>query len=182
MNKITNWLLSISSIIIAICFIIFLTKINIISISFSEPDNVVIAIIGSATAIITILGSILVAQLSSNANAKQQREAESRKIKQDYYNRFIEALTTKLAYIKDSTCTEAIESNQKFCLEANRLPLYASQKVVKFVNDISEGKKASFSELFTLIREDLCSNDYEKFEESLKFNIQIPQLPVRNTK
>ena len=48
-------------------------------------DKIVISLIGSLTAIITVIGSIYVNKLLSNANSRQQRALETRKTKQEYY-------------------------------------------------------------------------------------------------
>jgi hypothetical protein len=117
----------------------------------------------------------LVAKLAYLSDAKLQRGAEARKIKQDYYHMFLDAVSTKFSYQNNMESENAVRANQKFCIEFNRLPLYASQEVVEFVNDFAAGGKApNFAELYDLIRKDLCSDKYESFQNLSKFNFQIP--------
>ncbi|KWT98703.1 hypothetical protein APQ14_19695 [Vibrio toranzoniae] len=117
----------------------------------------------------------LVAELTYLSDSKLQRSAEARKIKQDYYHMFLNAVSTKFSYLNDMESEKAVRANQKFCIEFNRLPLYASQEVVEFVNNFAAGGKApNFAELYDLIRKDLCSDEYESFKNLTKFNFQVP--------
>jgi len=82
---------------IATLFVVLLGRIVLDPGSFSE--GIVIAMIGAASAIITILGSVLTTQLSNKAKAEQQLSAEVRKIKQEYYNKFIQVFSEKMSHL-----------------------------------------------------------------------------------
>lgn len=120
----------------------------------------------------------LVSELAYLSDAKLQRNAEARKIKQDYYHMFLEALSIKLSDISTMDTENAIIANQRFCIEVNRLPLYASQEVVEFVSEFASGrgKSPEFKALYEVIRKDLCSDTYDNFENLSQFYFQIPSI------
>lgn len=150
-------------------------SLRIIATTDQFSDNVVIAFIGALAAFFTIIGSIYVAQNTANSNAKQQRDMEVRKLKQEYYHVFLEAMYLKFSNIKNMDCNETVEANKRFCIEVNRLPLYASQEVVESINDFAGGgAPPEFSILYELIRKDLCSSTYEQFRNLKKIYFQIP--------
>ena len=121
----------------------------------------------------------LLAELAYLSDAKLQRSAEARKIKQDYYHMFLDSVSTKFSYLNDMESEKAEKANQKFCIEFNRLPLYASQEVVEFVNAFAVGGKTpNFTDLYDLIRKDLCSDKYESFQNLVEFNFQVPNKVI----
>lgn len=135
-------------------------------------DTILVALIGSGATIITVLGTVLVTKLTSNSNLKAQRAAESRKIKQENYNRFLEAFALKTSYINSDV---PIEITEKFCIEFNRLPLYASEEVVDLANNMAKNpSEVKMYELYNTIRNDLCDDNYEVFKKLKEFNFQIP--------
>ena len=112
----------------------------------------------------------------SNLEGRLQRIAEARKIKQDYYHVLLEAISNHLSYNGDMRTQEAMLASKNFCVEINRLPLYASQDVVKFVNEsVVGGRGAEFTELYDLIRKDLCSDVFSSFEGLSGVSFQIPK-------
>ena len=118
----------------------------------------------------------LASELAYLSDAKLQRNAEARKIKQDYYHMFLEAVSIKFSHLNKMDSEDAILANQRFCIEVNRLPLYASQKVVEFVSEFAGGGKApEFTALYEVIRQDLCSDTYDNFENLSQFYFQVPE-------
>lgn len=181
MTKLMQWgsILLIACVLISLVFIVYslvLIVYQYVTVTPELPNNVVVALVGAIAATITIVGSFTVALLTSAATAKQQRNAESRKIKQEYYNVFLESMSKKLSYTNNQTSDDAIKVNQEFCTEVNRLPLYASQRVVEHVANLASGgpDNRDFSLLYSLIREDLCNDNYEKFKKLSGFPFQIP--------
>jgi hypothetical protein len=117
---------------------------------------------------------VLVSELAHLSNAKLQRNIEARKIKQEYYHMFLEAVSIRFSHLKKMGTEDAILANKRFCIEVNRLPLYASQDIVELVSDFAGGGKApEFTDLYELIREDLCSDTYDSFDNLSKFYFQI---------
>src|SRR5690554_1478819 len=97
----------------------------------------------------------LASELAYLKDSRLQRNAEARKIKQDYYHMFLEALSIKFSHINSMETEDGILANRKFCVEVNRLPLYASQEVVEFVSQFAGGGKApEFTALYEVIRQD----------------------------
>ena len=118
----------------------------------------------------------LASELAYLKDSRLQRNAEARKIKQDYYHMFLEAVSIKFSHIKSMKTEDGILANRKFCVEVNRLPLYASQEVVEFVSQFAGGGKApEFTALYEVIRKDLCSDTYSEFNNLSKFHCQIPE-------
>jgi hypothetical protein len=116
----------------------------------------------------------LTTELAYLKDSKLQRDAEARQIKQDYYHMFLEAVSVKFSHRNDIESEDAISANRKFCVEVNRLPLYASQEVVEFVSQFAGGSKApEFTVLYEAIRKDLCSNTYSGFDNLAPFYFQI---------
>ncbi len=124
---------------------------------------------------------VLASELAYLKDSKLQRNAEARKIKQDYYHMFLEAVSIKFSHLNDMETEEAILANRKFCIEVNRLPLYASQEVVEFVSQFAGGGKApEFTDLYQVIRKDLCSDTYNDFDSLAQFYFQIPYKITAN--
>lgn len=118
----------------------------------------------------------LASELAYLKDSRLQRNAEARKIKQDYYHMFLEAVSIKFSHINSMGTEDGILANRKFCIEVNRLPLYASQEVVEFVSRFAGGGKApDFTELYEVIRKDLCSDTYDEFKNLSQFYFQIPE-------
>lgn len=119
---------------------------------------------------------VLASELAYLKDSRLQRNAEARKIKQDYYHMFLEAVSIKLSHINRMETEEGILANRKYCVEVNRLPLYASQEVVDFVSQSAGGDKApEFTALYEIIRKDLCSDTYDEFNNLSQFYFQIPE-------
>lgn len=118
----------------------------------------------------------LASELAYLKDSRLQRNAEARKIKQDYYHMFLEAVSIKFSHINRMETEDGILANRKFCIEVNRLPLYASQEVVEFVSRFAGGGTApDFTELYEVIRKDLCSDTYDEFKNLSQFYFQIPE-------
>jgi len=140
-------------------------------------DTLILGIIAGVTTVMTVLGTVLVTQMTNAHASKRDREAEIRKIKQENYNKLIEAMSSHLAYQTGALTGEGIDNAKtEFCRETNRLPLYASQAVVEWVNSIAAGKQtnADFDEFYTLLRADLCSSSYQDFEQLPTIHFQLP--------
>lgn len=149
--------------------------------NFTISDNIIIALIGSLTTIITIIGSIYVNQMLINENSRQQRLLEIRKIKQEYYHKFTEAFLLRLTYLRNMKSKEFKESDLKFCLEKNRLPLYASQELIEYVEEIASGKsqKADFKTLYKMIRLDLNKEGLKNFKNLQNLSVTLPTEQTR---
>lgn len=171
MNKISGWILCVLVAIITVCFIVFLAR----SPQNTKPlsDNVIIAIIGSVAAVITIFSSIMVAKLTNNANEKQQRDMEARKIKQEKYNVFLE-LFAKVVFYKNRP--NDLHENHKllleYAVEFARLPLYASEQVVELFQENIGKEKDIITDLLKLIRIDLCDSTYREFKTISNIQLQ----------
>ena len=166
--------------IIFICWL-FYSAFKIISVTQTFSDNVTIAFIGALAGLITILGSVVLAQRTARSNAQLQRDMEARKLKQEYYHNFLEALSIKHAFLNELESGDGFEANKTFCTEVNRLPLYASQEIVEVVNQFAAGgKPPEFSEFYELVRKDLCSNSYECFEGLKQMHFQLPNKNSAN--
>ena len=139
-------------------------------------DKIVISLIGSLTAIITVIGSIYVNKLLSNENSRQQRALEIRKTKQEYYHKFTESYLLRMAYFPNQKSNEFKEADQKFCIEKNRLPLYASQELIEYVDEVQSGElvNAPFTTLFELIRKDLLNDELKEFQKLKIINVTLP--------
>lgn len=141
-------------------------------------ENIIIAIIGTVGVFATIIGSIIAVQLTNNFNEKQQRILDMRKIKLEYYHRFIEAFAKKYNYCACADSVEGVEANLNFILEVNRLPLYASQEMVDLIENIrANGGSSNFSELYTVLRKDLSTDEFLTFA-NLNFSFTIPEKTV----
>jgi len=173
LHNLVNWLISAILLILIILIIVI-----IVPLVGNLSDNVLIAIIGAITASITIIGSVFVAKTTGFYEGQKQRQIETRNLKREFYNQFIEVFTRNMSINNNP------EINQNFCIEVNRLPMYASQEVVEFVNEIASKKnaateaetdKAEFAKLFSLIRADLCSDDYKEFTDLKTIYFQFSQ-------
>eukprot|EP00831_Metopus_contortus_P072058 TRINITY_DN65804_c0_g1_i1.p2 TRINITY_DN65804_c0_g1~~TRINITY_DN65804_c0_g1_i1.p2 ORF type:complete len:219 (-),score=48.64 TRINITY_DN65804_c0_g1_i1:7-663(-) len=138
------------------------------------------ALITALTAIITVIGSIYVNQSISAENTRNQRLVEIRKMKQDYYHRFTESFMLRMAYILNQNSTEFKEADKTFCIEKNRLPLYASQEIVEYVDEVASGKNltADFKTLFELIRKDLNDDTSVSYTHLTLPTILLVQISV----
>lgn len=175
MNKMSGWVLSSSVAIIAVCFIVFLTM----SPASTKPlsESVIIAIIGALAAGVTILSSIYIAKSTNNANEKQQQDMDARRIKQEKYNAFLD-IFSKVIFYKEKHSEELNKNDYKltleYAVEYARLPLYASEDVVELLQKNPGTELAVITELFRLIRKDLCDNTFTEFKKIS--NIQIHYL------
>ncbi|MCG5496593.1 hypothetical protein [Ectothiorhodospira variabilis] len=179
MHKSINWFVS-AALILVLTILLWVVLEQMTS-KDSVSDNVVIALIGAITAATTIVGSVFIAQITASHEGRKQRQTEARNLKREFYNRFLEHFSRKLA-TQNSPAGYDFEGNQKFCIEVNRLPLYASQAVVELVNHIASGRavspgEADFNKLFSAIREDLCDDDYKGFRDLKTIHFQIPNKP-----
>lgn len=188
MKKSILWILIIVAILT--CSLIALNLIvNLDSQTVSE--TIKISLIASLTAIISIIGSVFVNQHLSNENSKQQRAVEIRKIKQEFYHKFTESFLLKLTYLQkieskkidlnnpdlnNPDIQKYLEADRFFCLEKNRLPLYASQELVELVESVAKGTNINFTTLFDLIRKDLCNNDFFVFNDLKEISMTLPKI------
>lgn len=177
MKKFWPLVLFVLAIIALIFYTIELNKIK----PETVDEKIIISLIGSLTAIITVIGSIYVNKLLSNENSKQQRALEIRKTKQEYYHEFTESFLLRMAYLPNQKSKEFKEADRKFCIEKNRLPLYASQTLIEYVDEVASGKSltADFKTLFELIRKDLLNDELKEFENLKTLNVTLPSEETR---
>ena len=117
--------------------------------------EIIVALIAAGATVLTIIGSIVAVKVTSNSQIKEQKIAADREMKRKYYNAFIEAFTKKLFYINKPDCMEKIEAEMTFVLEANRLPLYASEEMIQFIERIKNpqiAKETKMEELLVILR------------------------------
>ena len=116
-------------------------------------------------------------KITSNSQIKEQKIAADREMKRKYYNAFIEAFTKKLFYIGKHDCIEKIEAEMTFVLEANRLPLYASEEMIQFIEKIKNpqiAKETKMEEFLIILRRDLCENTFENFSDIKGISLVLP--------
>ena len=102
-------------------------------------------------------------------------------MKRKYYNAFIEAFTQKLFYINKPDCMEKIEAEMTFVLEANRLPLYASEEMIQFIERIKNStiaKETKMEEFLVILRKDLCENSFDNFSDIKKIALVMPNRVI----
>lgn len=131
--------------------------------------------------IVTAIGTIagLYIAYSYNNNYKNQKELQIMQIKREYYNEFLAAFIKKMNYYPALFDTlEAVEANEKFCIEASRLTMYASKDVIECVAKIQKGEKVESEELILLIRKDLGLCDMEK----IPLDLVVSNLVIVNGK
>lgn len=115
--------------------------------------------------IIAGIGIAVSAFLTINSYKKKsiiQNEAEIRKMKQSYYNSFIEVVTERMNDRANN------DLHKKFLIECNRLNLYASKEVIVFINNNADKHDMSTTELFRLIRKDIFNIESEQIEYNLR--------------
>lgn len=147
------WICAISLLSIAVSFL-YLIVLNQAALN---DTRVFLALVAAITAVVTTLGSFYLAGFNARKKEEQDRATESRKLKIDYYFRFLEALTRKMSHPKDD------DLNMTFCVEKNRLPLYASQEVIELVEKIAKGVQSNtptFTDLYAAIRNDLTTSAF----------------------
>lgn len=139
--------------------------------------EVIIALIAAVATILTIIGSIIATNLTNTAQIEAQRIEAVRDMKRTYYTAFIDAYTKKIEYVFMPSSVEQVEANMKFAEEANKLPLYASQDVVEYIEQMKDPRVAQYTsstKLFELIRADLCSNEFNIFEDLGVVSLTVP--------
>ena len=163
-------------IIFLIAFLIYAVKAN-KSVSATFNDTIIIALIGALTAFATVFSSIYL----NTQNAKQQRAVEVRKMKQEFYHKLNEAMLLKLTFLNNQGSKEFFEADLNLCKEKNRLPLYASQEVVEFFEQLANenSPNSDFKTFFEMIRKDLINEDLEKFKDLHKLSFTFPAQVTR---
>lgn len=126
-----------------------------------EIINVFINLFGFIIAGVGITVSAYLTIDSYKRNSIIKNEEEIRKMKQNYYNSFIEIVTARMNDIAN------IDLHKKFLIECNRLNLYASKEVIEFINQNGE-TDMSTEILFKLIRKDIFRNELEEIKYNLK--------------
>lgn len=102
-------------------------------------------------------------------------------MKRTYYNQLTESFTKKLMYIGKPDSIEKVEAEMRFLEEANRLPLYASQEMVEFIEQMKNpeiARNTSTKEFYIIMRKDLCSNNFDEFNNLNEIGIGIPDKVI----
>lgn len=139
------------------------------------------ALIAAGTTVLTIIGSIVAVKVTSNSQIKEQKIVADREMKRKYYNAFIETFTQKLFYINKPDCMEKIEAEMTFVLEANRLPLYASEEMIQFIERIKNppiAKETKMEEFLVILRKDLCENSFDIFSDIKEISLTMPNRVI----
>ena len=143
--------------------------------------EIIVALIAAGATVLIIIGSIVAVKVTSNSQIKEQKIAADREMKRKYYNAFIEAFTKKLFYINKPDCMEKIEAEMTFVLEANRLPLYASEEMIQFIERIKNpqiAKETKMEELLVILRKDLCENSFDNFSDIKEITLTMPNRVI----
>ena len=143
--------------------------------------EIIVALIAAGATVLTIIGSIVAVKVTSNSQIKEQKIAADREMKRKYYNAFIEAFTKNLFYINKPDCMEKIEAEMTFVLEANRLPLYASEEMIQFIERIKNpqiAKETKMEELLVILRKDLCENSFDNFSDIKEITLTMPNRVI----
>ena len=143
--------------------------------------EIIVALIAAGATVLTIIGSIVAVKVTSNSQIKEQKIIADREMKRKYYNAFIEAFTKKLFYINKPDCMEKIEAEMTFVLEANRLPLYASEEMIQFIERIKNStiaKETKMEEFLVILRKDLCENSFDNFSDIKKITLVMPNRVI----
>jgi hypothetical protein len=147
---------------------------------YDLSDTVAAALIAAAAGSISIVASVALAAHSAAESAKQKRQQEAREVRRQYFHQFLEVMSRKFAL--DRAGQDSVERQQatsEFCIEVNRLPLYASQNLVEMISRVASGNDPNpdFSKLYSAIRKDLCDDSFEPFENLAEFHFQVPNPP-----
>lgn len=143
--------------------------------------EIIVALIAAGATVLTIIGSIVAVKVTSNSQIKEQKIVADREMKRKYYNAFIEAFTKKLFYINKPDCMEKIEAEMTFVLEANRLPLYASEEMIQFIERIKNpqiAKETKMEEFLVILRKDLCENSFDNFSDIKEITLTMPNRVI----
>lgn len=68
-----------------------------------------------------------------------------------------------------------------FVLEANRLPLYASEEMIQFIEKIKNpqiAKETKMEEFLIILRRDLCENTFENFSDIKGISLVLPNKVI----
>ena len=69
------------------------------------------------------------------------------------------------------------KAEMTFVLEANRLPLYASEEMIQFIEKIKNpqiAKETKMEEFLIILRRDLCENTFENFSDIKGISLVLP--------
>lgn len=144
-------------------------------------SDITIALITAVGAIVTIIGSVYVNQKLSIENAKHQRALEIRRTKQDFYHKFTDSFMLRMTYYLNQNSIEFEEAEVSFCLERNRLPLYASQEIIEFIDKVAagDGFTPDFKVYYEMVRRDLINEEFKDFDNLGKISITLPSEQTR---
>lgn len=127
--------------------------------------NIVNNIMPLISALISFAVTLIVSWISIRKEYRNKLDFEKRERKKEYYREFIDALTARMLYI-DKDCIEKTEAEMEFYKQCNRMPLYASEEVIKKVQEfILRKEKYDESELMRCIRKDICDGDLKEFKK-----------------
>lgn len=146
-----------------------------------QKTEIQVAIIMVIGVFVTVVGSIKATNLINNGQLEQQRVEAVREMKMKYYNQLTETFAEKLMYTNLPDSIEKVEAEIRFLKEANRVPLYASQEMVQFIENMKNpeiAKSTKTSEYYKIMRKDLSSSDFEDFKNSMSMSISIPNKVI----
>jgi hypothetical protein len=161
------WIGALSLFSIAISFLYLIYKNH----AALDDPRLFVVFVAAITTIVTTLGSSYIAGFNAKQKFEQDRSTESRKLKIDYYNKFLDALTLKMSDPHDT------DINKSFCMEKNRLPLCASTQVVELVEKVPTGK-TTIVDLYVEIRKDLATSEFSDLSDlQTNLTIHLSSLP-----
>ena len=68
-------------------------------------------------------------------------------------------------------------AEMEFVLEANKLPMYASEEMLQFIEKMKNPKAAQdtpVGEFLKILRNDLCENDFNKLSNQTELSLTVP--------
>lgn len=145
-------------------------------------DKVLIALIASLSAILTITGSVFTNKFLTNEQLRKEKSMEFLKIKREFYSEYVELFLMRITYMNSRLLwtDEAMENERKLLINKMRLPLYASQDLIEFFERSYLGK-TDFSEFFELIRRDLSNSNITEFKNLKQISVHLPNIVINSS-
>ena len=142
---------------------------------FSKTE-VQVAVIAGLFALVSIIPSVYMSNENNEAQAALQRAEDVREMKREYYDDLTEAFVTQLMYQDADGTVEQVEARQNFLLAASKVPLYASEEMVQFIESMKNpetAKNTGVENYYIIMRKDLCSDAFSAFEDIQTLTIYI---------
>ncbi len=146
-----------------------------------NKTEIQVALIAAVTTICTVIGSIYAVNSTNSSQLELKRIDSIRDMKRTYYNALAKSFALKLMYNDVPDSIEKVEAEMNFLKEANRLPLYASQEMIEFIEKMKDPKLAAntkISDFYIIMRNDLYSTDFKPFDSQFELSITMPHAVI----